>query len=294
MPDMQSFDPVELNSGRQAPPPEPPLPVGPPEPAPTATKPVHLCAQRLDQVEMAWQLVFERYVQKQLIDDNPFHLHTMPSAVGSHVCVVYGPRDGNIGSTMTLISDNPDGVPLDCVYQERLGALRREGRGLVEVGLLADRRQRPSRSTAALFSMMRWAAYYTLHTNATDIVAGVHPRHVGFYVRCFGFERFGMPTLYPMVRDNPVVPLRLPLRDALAEKALPRGLAFVRDNPIPGSAFSQRFSFEPEQLRGSLIERFLDTRYGPARTPKPEAEPSKVASLLGEILPDLADPSPAF
>jgi hypothetical protein len=64
------------------------------------------------------------------------------------------------------------------------------------------------------------------------------------------------------VRNNPVVPLRLRLLEQLSRDVLPRGLADARNNPIPASAFAQRFAFEPEQLRGSSIAGFLDARYG--------------------------------
>jgi len=59
-----------------------------------------------------------------------------------------------------------------------------------------------------------------------------------------------------------VVPLRLRLLDGLAKDELPRGLADARDNPLPGSKFSHRFAFEPEQLRGSLIADFLKAHHG--------------------------------
>jgi len=87
------------------------------------------------------------------------------------------------------------------------------------------------------------------------------------------------------VRNNPVVPLRLRLREGLATDVLPRGLADARDNPIPASEFSHRFAFEPEQLRGSLIAKFLKDRYcvDPSRT----TDPARVGC-------DLALPAPAL
>ena len=225
------------------------------------------CASTLEQVESAWGLVYQRYTQMGLIDENPFGMHAVPGAVGKHACVIWGPEGPDVGYTMTLFRDNPMGLALDSVYARELDELRGKGRRLLEVGMLADRRQSAARGIGALFSMMRWAVYYGLHTDLTDVVIGVHPRHAQFYVRCYGFEEFAVPTSYPLVRNNPVVPLRLRLLEGLAKDVLPRGLAEARDNPLPASAFSQRFAFEPEQLRGSLIAGFLKDRYGldPAR-----------------------------
>lgn len=238
------------------------------------SEPPCCCASSLQQVESAWRLVYDRYSQMGLIDENPFGIHAAPTGVGRHACVIWGPEGPEVGYTMTLFRDNPMGLALDSVYPRQLDELRRKGCRLLEVGMLADRRRCASRGIAALFSMMRWAVHFGLHTDLTDIVIGVHPRHAQFYVRCYGFEQFAAPTTYPLVRNHPVVPLRLRLRERLMGDALPRGLADARDNPIPGSAFAHRFAFEPEQLRGSLIAGFLKARYriDPCR----EAEPSRV------------------
>ncbi len=221
-----------------------------------------LCATSLEQVESAWRLVYERYSQMGLIDENPFGIHAVPTAVGPHACVIWGPEGPEVGYTMTLFRDNPMGLALDSVYEPYLDKLREEGRRLLEVGMLADRRQNASRGVGALFSMMRWAIHYGLHTDLTDIVIGVHPRHAAFYMRCYGFEKFAPPTSYALVRNNPVVLLRLRLLEALAKDVLPRGLADARDNPLPASVFSHRFAFGPEQLRDSRIAGFLKARYG--------------------------------
>ncbi len=236
-----------------------------------STEPSCSCATSLEEVESAWQLVYERYTQMGLIDENPFGIHAVPGAVGPHACVIWGPEGSDVGYTMTLFRDNPMALSLDSVYARELDELRGLGCRLLEVGMLADRRQSASRGVGALFSMMRWAIYYGLHTDLTDIVIGVHPRHAQFYVRCYGFEQFASPTSYPMVRNNPVVPLRLRLLERLAADVLPRGLADARDNPIPASAFAHRFTFEPEQLRGSVIAEFLKDRYciDPSRSAAP-------------------------
>lgn len=146
--------------------------------------------------------------------------------------------------------------------------------------MLADRRRSASRGVGALFSMMRWAIHYGLHTDLTDIVIGVHPRHADFYIRCYGFEKFAPPTSYALVRNNPVVLLRLRLLEALAKDVLPRGLADACDNPVPSSAFSHRFAFEPEQLSGSRIAGFLKDRYCVDPSQKAELAPSKLSFAL--------------
>ncbi|MGH8114239.1 MAG: N-acyl amino acid synthase FeeM domain-containing protein [Rhodanobacteraceae bacterium] len=227
-----------------------------------SSQPPCSCATTLEQVEAAWRLVYRRYAQMGLIDENPFGIHAVPTAVGQHACVLWGPEGPEVGYTMTLVRDGPGGLALDSVYAPYLDVLRRDGRRMVEVGMLADRRRSVARGIGALYSMMRWAVYHALHTGLTDVVIGVHPRHAQFYIRCYGFEPFAPPTSYPLVRNHPVVALRLRLIEWLAKDELPRGLADARNHPIPASAFSQRFAFAPEQLRGSVIAPFLKARYG--------------------------------
>ncbi|WP_223250834.1 N-acyl amino acid synthase FeeM domain-containing protein [Rhodanobacter denitrificans] len=250
-----------------------------PRSAVRSSEPPCSCATSLEQVESAWRLVYQRYSQMGLIDENSFGIHAAPAAVGHHAAVIWGPEGPEVGYTMTLFRDNPMGLALDSVYGRHLDELRRKGGRLLEVGMLADRRQSASRGVGALFSMMRWAIHYGLHTDLTDIVIGVHPRHAQFYERCYGFGKFAPPTSYPLVRNNPVVPLRLRLREELAKDELPRGLADARDNPVPASAFSHRFAFEPEQLRDSAIEGFLKDRYGidPGREPAPRLADRDIA-----------------
>lgn len=240
-------------------------------PASRSSEPAWSCATTLEQVEGAWRLVYERYSQMGLIDENPHAIHAVPTAVGAHACVLWGPGgDGysqpghgaGIGYTMTLFRDSSKGLALDSVYGANLDGLRREGRRLLEVGMLADRLRCAHHNIQALFGMMRGAIYLALHTGVSDIVVGVHPRHAGFYKRCYAFEQFAGPACYPMVRNNPVVPLRLRLLEQLAKNVLPRGLVDARDHHVPASAFAHRFAFEPEQLRGSRIAAFLRARYG--------------------------------
>lgn len=231
-------------------------------PEPRSSEPSCACATTLEQVESAWGLVYDRYSAMGLIDANPFGLHAVPTALGPHASVIWGPEGADVGYTLTLVRDGAHGLALDSVYERELDGLRQAGCRLLEVGMLADRRRSVARSIGALFSMMRWAAYDVLHNDLTDIVVGVHPRHAQFYVRSYGFEEFAAPTSYPLVRNHPVVGLRLRLREGLAKDILPRGLVDVRDHPIPASAFARRFMFEPEQLRGSRLAGFLQARFG--------------------------------
>jgi hypothetical protein len=212
-------------------------------------------ARTLDDVLEAWQLVYMAYRRAELIDSNPFELHAIPQAVGPQTVVITGCLGPMPGTTLSAYIDNPLGLPLDSVYPEELGALRKQGRRLMEVGLFGDRRDHLVRSSEGLFDLMRFAFYYGIHSNCDDAVIGIHPRHAPFYQRFFALEAIGEARSYPTVKNNPVVLLRLNFR--AKRDSLPKGLAFFSDNQIAEGIFANRYLFDQESVAGSMLERYL-------------------------------------
>jgi hypothetical protein len=51
--------------------------------------------------------------------------------------------------------------------------------------------------------------------------------------------------------------LRLRLNEQLALQVLPRGLRHVRDYPLHADAFSNRYPFCNDKIRGTLIDHFM-------------------------------------
>src|SRR2546421_4112568 len=165
-------------------------------------------ASTIEDVLDAWRLVYLSYQRDELIDPNPFGIHTVPQAVGPNTAVAIA-RYGNLAvSTLSAYADGPAGLPLESVYHWEIEAIRRSGRLPMEVGLLADRRDQVSRSVESLFELMRFAFYFAVDLASEQGivgVVGVHPRHAPFYKRLFGFEQIGALKSYPSVRDRPVV-----------------------------------------------------------------------------------------
>jgi hypothetical protein len=215
-------------------------------------------ARTLDDVLEAWQLVYTAYRRAGLIDSNPFELHTVPQAVGPQTMVITGCLGPMTGTTLSAYVDNPTGLPLDSVYPEELGNLRKEGRKLMEVGLFGDRRDHLVRSSEGLFDLMRFAFYYGHYSGCDDAVIGIHPRHAPFYQRFFALEQIGEARSYATVKNKPVVLLRLNFK--AKRDALPRGLRFFSDNQIPNDIFANRYLFDEASMENSMLERYLAYR----------------------------------
>ncbi|MFA9480087.1 hypothetical protein ACERK3_17570 [Phycisphaerales bacterium AB-hyl4] len=209
-----------------------------------------------DAVIEAWRLVYRSYRRAGLIASNPANLHSLPEIIGPQTMVACGRLGTEVVSTISSYTDGPTGLPLDQVYPDELTQLRRRGRRLAEIGLLADRRENPSRTLNSLFDLMRFGVLYDIHCGMDDTVIGVHPRHAPFYQRMIGFEIAGPERSYATVNDQLVVLLRLDLRTTPYQSRLPRGLKYFMDNRIPPEAFDQRFTFAEPALVNSDIGRF--------------------------------------
>jgi hypothetical protein len=215
-------------------------------------------AVTLEEVIKAWQLVYRAYLRSELILPNRQEIHTNPGAVQEGTVVVVGTLEEEICATISAYLDRSDGLPLDAIYAAELGALRARGHRLVEVGLLADRRAKLSRSFEATLRLMKFAYFWGLLNGMTDIVIGVHPHHSGFYQRVFGFDLVGEESCCPWVNNAPVVPLQLALRMVEDLGGAPRGLRFFMQEPLDGSHFKGRFAPTPAAIEGTIIEARLN------------------------------------
>ena len=214
---------------------------------------------KLDDVADAWNLVYHSYLRRELIDPNRLELHTVPQAVTPYAIVVLGRIHGECTSTLTAMLDSEHDLPLQSVYDDELNQLRKQGRRLAEVGLLADRREHFARTASALFDLMRFGVLAALHCGADDLIIGVHPHHAKFYNRFLGFEQFGDLKAYPTVRNNPVVGMRLDLHRKLSLSPLPRGLKYCQTHPVPAHMFVRWTEYnDPAAIARSDIGAFLD------------------------------------
>jgi len=217
-------------------------------------------ASCLEQVLEAWGLVYLAYRRIDLIDPNTYRIHTSSQAPQPHSAVITGRIREVTASTLTCIRDTDAGLPLDHEYKPELDTLRAEGRCLTEIGLLADRRQQPARAADSLFMLIHYALDYAFRDGGTDAIIGVHPRHARFYRRAFGWEPYGSERTYAVVKNHPVVLLRLD-REALDRAdPLPRGLRYLIDYPVPQDMYDRRYDFAQDQVAASPIDAYLTRR----------------------------------
>ena len=217
-------------------------------------------ADRLEDVTGAWRLVYQTYCRTELIDPNPYGIYTVPQAVWSESAVFCGKVEGVIAYTMTAYHDGPQGLPLDAVYPDELNQLRRDGRSLLEVVLVADSRREITRQLRTLLELMRYATYFGLHGGSRDAVVGVHPRHAPFYQRLLGFQPLGAVREHPGVKGAAVTLLHLDWNRLTTGASPPSAIATFMAQPLDDQTFTSAYRFASEDLSQTVVGRYLAYR----------------------------------
>lgn len=217
-------------------------------------------AQTLEQATAAWELVYRCYLRAGLIDANAEQIHTLGRVVGPDTAVVCGAIDRLIVSTLSVCLDRPDGLPSDSLFGDEIGALRRKGGTVFEMGLFADRRERLFRSVDALLELMRYAMYFGVHHQFTDALYAAHPDQASMLGHLFGFEVISGVKPDPRRNHHPTVLLRLNWPARSQADPLPGGLEYFLAQPVGVASYSHRFDFSPQALRGSSIAAFCNIR----------------------------------
>ncbi len=253
-------------------------------------------AKSLEEVILAWRTVHQCYLKNGLVDENPHRIHLVPQAVSPATLVVMTepPAEaleddaGDIGiATISGYPDIGEGLPLDDVFATEMNELRAAGRNLMEVGLLADGRTGKSRCMETKFSLMRWIYFYGIYAGQTDLVLGVHPRHVAFYKRFLGAVEFAAESTCARVKDAKVVGLRLDLVGSLVADPRPRGIQQFLNEPISRNDLADRFMLRWSAIEGTVIGDYLEqVREAPryvnrlaALDAKPHAWKSRLSAL---------------
>jgi hypothetical protein len=156
--------------------------------------------------DQAERLVHDVYVARGLRDA----MAPLPATARATVFVAR--IHGAVGATLSLVRDGKRGLPSDALYGAELAALRASGRRLAEVSALAVDPNRRGGALGLVRPLVQLVGIYARDVSGVDeLCIAVHPRHARFYVREFGFRRFGVEKAYDAVNGAPAVGLRLDL-----------------------------------------------------------------------------------
>ena len=201
-------------------------------------------------LEEAFRLVYRSYLARGYVAAYPSEIRlTIHNALPETITFV-GTLRREVVATVTLVPDSGLGLPMDAIYREELNALRREGRRLCEVSMLADRRIEIKRTLPMLIALMKLVFDYATEVlRHTDLCITINPRHDAFYKRYLRFTDLASERSYPSVQGHPALGRRLDLVNA---KEAVKGMAFLGhtffENRTPRDLFDRRYIMSCDDL----------------------------------------------
>jgi hypothetical protein len=177
-----------------------------------ATQPRRLeisLAKTLPELLGSFKILYQAYARAGLVNENPHEVRLTPFHLLPSTEVIIAKLAETVTSTLTLVADSDDGLPMEDMYGDELDRIRQSGLRVAEIGCLADRRQSPVRFIKVFGELARLAVQVAAHRSIGGLVVATHPRHAGFYSRSFGFQQFGDIRGCPYVKGNPAVGMLL-------------------------------------------------------------------------------------
>jgi|GEM_PF-1153035 len=169
-------------------------------------------AETREELEKAYRIVHDSYLKEGYIDPHPSGMRISLFNCIAKTTTFISTMNGDVLSTMTLFPDSPLGLPIDSAYKEEINKLRNKGRYIAEVGCLASHPSYKSSSLNGPLHLNKITLNYAQeYLKADDLVIAIHPKHELFYEHIMLFDKIGDIVMYPNVKENPAIAMRINL-----------------------------------------------------------------------------------
>lgn len=169
-----------------------------------------------EDLEQAYRLVHDSYVDAGYIDPHPSGLRVRAVSALPHCAMFVAKVDGRVVGTLSMIADSPLGLPMEKCFRKEIRALRAQGRLIVEASDLSVAKDH--RDLRVLTELSRCVMAHALYVGADDIVIAVSPEHSAYFQGIMQFESFGDARSYSTDKADIVEAKRLSLF-SITEKA---------------------------------------------------------------------------
>lgn len=176
-------------------------------------------AKSVDEREAAYRLVYDAYFSKGLAEPAENRLYTNSFLLNPQTVTFVGKVVQDVAMTLTSIPDSDQGLPMDAVFADCLEPLRKQGRRLVEFGMLAVGTEHFGAMNYSIHDPDRMLCVYSLFRIAlqhakfsrdcTDVVFAVPPKHQALY-RFMGVGAISEVRYYSKY-NTPAVAIRIDL-----------------------------------------------------------------------------------
>lgn len=230
-----------------------------------ATDLVATPANSLDEIKEAYELVYREYLARGYCEANPSKMHYNAHCMFPDSRVFTLRRDGRLLGTLSLIPDSPCGIPLEHLFPQEVARLRRPGRRIAEVSLLALNGEYFKKKTFSLTDFQKLTGSFRLfkvmfdyarfEARVTDIVIGMHPKHEELY-RYLSFETIGPTKSYSNACGKPALPMWMDIPRNISTVSLKHGAGyyFLKD-VITQDILARQFRWNTEAVRDLLLRR---------------------------------------
>ncbi len=161
------------------------------------------------ELEQAFRLLHDSYVKAGYMQPDPTGLRILPQHLLSQTAIIVAKWDGQVVGTMSMIRDNPLGLPMEKMFS--VADRRHSGRRLTEVSSLAIDPRFRGLVNQVLFPLFRFGVQYARELFGThEFVAATTPELSDVYVSFLCFERLTLKArAYDFVNGTDAVALYL-------------------------------------------------------------------------------------
>lgn len=167
-----------------------------------------------DELESAYRLLHDSYVKAGYMTPDPTGMRVLMQHHVPQTATIVAKWDGRVIGTLSLIRDNPYGLPMEKIFN--LDEFRRDGKNIAEVSSLAIDPAYRGQINHALFPLFRFVYQYAWHCfEINEFVIAVNPSMVDLYLAFMCFEKIRAKTQdYEFVEGAPAVGMHLNLDTA--------------------------------------------------------------------------------
>jgi hypothetical protein len=162
--------------------------------------------------EASFGLVYQGYLHRGLTTPNAWEMRITPYQISPDAHVFVAIDDGSVVSTLTLVEDGENGLPMESLFQDEINAYRRQRLRLAEVSCLAHGRPGERLGWEIAERLMSLMAQFAASRDIDRLLITVCPQHTVFYRR-IAFRPFGEVRSYSEVCGKPAVPMQVDLRN---------------------------------------------------------------------------------
>lgn len=218
-------------------------------------------ARTEEELETAYRLLHDSYVDSGFMTPHPSGMRVLAQHLLPQTTTIVAKWDGKVIGTLSLIRDNPLGLPLERLFD--LSARRSGGRRLAEVSSLAVDKSFRGRVSTALFPLFRFVFQYARDCFGThEFVIAVNPSTVDMYLGLMCFKRLDVQIKsYDFVNGVAAAGLFLNF-----EEAQKRWVEVFAHRPTR-SNFHKYWTEIPNEVRNQLPRRNLSEATDPILTP---------------------------